>query len=162
MTKVSAAIRSLILECVLLLQNVFSYHRMCSLSLECILLLQNAFSYTCTHRQTQIDIDRHCIREFVVKARSFVTRPIHCVYPLYPYTGISTALYQTVGDHVQIHRCTEKIVRGRGVYPCSHTQALAPHCIRQLVTLYRHACTQALRHCSMRRACDTAKRLSGS
>ena len=32
-------------ECVPLLQNVFSYHRMCSLTTECVLLLQNVFSY---------------------------------------------------------------------------------------------------------------------
>ena len=32
-------------ECVLLLQNVFSYYRMCSLTTECVLLLQNVFSY---------------------------------------------------------------------------------------------------------------------
>ena len=35
-------------ECVLLLQNVFSYYRMCSLTTECVLLLQNVFSYACT------------------------------------------------------------------------------------------------------------------
>ena len=28
-----------------LLQNVFSYYRMCSLTTECVLLLQNVFSY---------------------------------------------------------------------------------------------------------------------
>ena len=32
-------------ECVLLLQNVFAYYRMCSLTIECVLLLQNVFSY---------------------------------------------------------------------------------------------------------------------
>jgi len=32
-------------ECVLLLQNVFSYYRTCSLTTECVLLLQNVFSY---------------------------------------------------------------------------------------------------------------------
>ena len=32
-------------ECVLLLENVFSYYRMCSLTIECVLLLQNVFSY---------------------------------------------------------------------------------------------------------------------
>ena len=31
-------------ECVLLLQNVFSYYRMCPLTTECVLLLQNVFS----------------------------------------------------------------------------------------------------------------------
>jgi hypothetical protein len=32
------------IECVLLLQNVFSYYRLCSLTTECVLLLQNVFS----------------------------------------------------------------------------------------------------------------------
>jgi len=36
---------SLTTECVLLLQNVFSYYRMCSLTMECVLLLWNVFSY---------------------------------------------------------------------------------------------------------------------
>ena len=36
---------SLTIECVLLLQNVFSFYRMCSLTIECVLLLQNVFSY---------------------------------------------------------------------------------------------------------------------
>jgi len=48
---------SLTTECVLLLQNVFSYYRVCSLAIECgavqalldrsvcVLLLQNVFSY---------------------------------------------------------------------------------------------------------------------
>ena len=38
---------SLAIECVLLLQSVFSYllYRVCSLTAECVLLLQNAFSY---------------------------------------------------------------------------------------------------------------------
>ena len=33
------------LVCVLLLQNVFSYYRMCSLTTKCVLFLQNMFSY---------------------------------------------------------------------------------------------------------------------
>ena len=35
---------SLATECVLLLQNVFSWNSMCSLATECVLLLQNVFS----------------------------------------------------------------------------------------------------------------------
>ena len=36
---------SLTIECVLLLQIVFSYCRLCSLTTECVLLLENVFSY---------------------------------------------------------------------------------------------------------------------
>ena len=32
-------------ECALLLENVFSYYRMCSLTIECVLLLWTVFSY---------------------------------------------------------------------------------------------------------------------
>ena len=36
-----------LIECVLFLQNVYSYYRMCPLTIECecVLLLQNVFSY---------------------------------------------------------------------------------------------------------------------
>ena len=38
-TRLSCSLCSLTIECVLLLQNVFSYYRMCSLTIECVLLL---------------------------------------------------------------------------------------------------------------------------
>ena len=57
---------SLAIECVLLLQNVFSCYRMCSLAIECVLLLQNVFSFyritETMHRASQwthIDTCRH-------------------------------------------------------------------------------------------------------
>ena len=58
-------------ECVLLLQNVFSYYRMCSLTPECVLLLQNVFSYSrmCSFTPECVPLTRtHTVRELAAWA----------------------------------------------------------------------------------------------
>jgi len=63
-------------ECVLLLQSVFSYYRMCSLTIECVLLLQNVSS---SYRMCSLTTECVLLLQNVFSYYMMRSRPIECV-----------------------------------------------------------------------------------
>jgi len=125
---------SLTTECVLLLQNVFSYYRMCSLTTECVLLL----------RMCSLTIERLlllCIGTFGHFSAAFFTM-FQCV------TGMCVCIY--VHTHTHTHTHTHVCVCMRRFSPCfSASQVCVYLCTH--IHIHMYTCVYVCVVCILRR-----------